>query len=131
MYLIRTYLDYSAIHGVGVFAAEDIPQGTIVWRLVSGLDRAYTPAQVATLPPAGQDFIRKYAYPYQGLLWVCSDHGLFVNHSNSPNTKSQEDRSDIAVRTIAQGEEITCDYRHFNPYAVEKMLDLAGMGAGL
>ena len=122
MYLVKTYLDYSAIHGVGVFAGEDIAEGTTVWRLVPPLDRAYAPDDVAALPPAGQDFIRRYAYPYDGKLWVCSDHGLFVNHSNSPNTRSQRDRTDIAVRPIAKGEEITCDYRHFNPHLTEQML---------
>lgn len=122
MYLVRTYLDYSPIHGTGVFAAEDIAEGTVVWRLIPGLDRAFDPEHVAKLPDAGQDFIRQYAYPWQGQLWLCSDHGLFVNHSDEPNTRSQPDRTDIAVRAIKKGEEITCDYRHFDPRATEKLL---------
>ena len=40
MYLVKTYLDKSGIHGMGVFAGEDIPKGTIVWDFVEGVDQA-------------------------------------------------------------------------------------------
>lgn len=122
MYLVKTYLSYSDIHGIGVFAAEDIPQGAVVWQLVEGLDRSFTPEQVADFPEAGQDFIRRHAYPFQGRLWLCSDHGLFVNHNDNPNTASQGDRTDIAVRAIGKDEEITFDYRQFDQDAVEKLM---------
>lgn len=122
MFVVKTHLNHSPIHGIGVFAGEDIPAGAVVWRLIPGLDRAFTVAQVESLPQAAQDFIRRYAYPYDGQLWLGSDHGLFVNHSITPNIRTQPDRSDIALCDIAAGEEITCDYREFDVAAVEKMM---------
>jgi SET domain-containing protein len=34
MLLVKTYLDKSAIHGLGVFAGEVIRKGAKVWRFV-------------------------------------------------------------------------------------------------
>ena len=42
MLLVKTYLDKSSIHGVGVFAGETIRKDQKIWRLVYGLDRFYT-----------------------------------------------------------------------------------------
>ena len=57
MLLVKTYLDKSPIHGLGVFAAEPIPKGTKIWRFVEGFDRCYTPKQFAKLPKAARDFL--------------------------------------------------------------------------
>ncbi len=38
MLLIKTKLDLSKIHGIGLFAGEDIPKGTIIWRFNSLID---------------------------------------------------------------------------------------------
>lgn len=121
MYLVKTYLDYSAIHGIGVFAGEDIPEGTVVWQVIEGLDRAIDPAVVENYPEAGQQFVRTYGYLFKGKWWLCSDHGMFSNHDDNPNTLSRDDVSDIAVRAIAKGEEITCNYRQFDSAVAEKL----------
>src|SRR6185312_11978 len=42
MLLVKTYLDKSAIHGLGVFAAERIRKETKIWRFVYGFDQVYT-----------------------------------------------------------------------------------------
>ena len=42
MLLVKTYLDRSPIHGLGVFAAEFIRKGTRVWRFVESFDRVYS-----------------------------------------------------------------------------------------
>ena len=55
MLLIRTYLDHSSIHGLGVFADEFIRKGTKVWRFVDGFDRVYSPRDFAKLPKAARD----------------------------------------------------------------------------
>ena len=34
MLLVKTYLDRSPIHGLGVYAAERIRKGTKIWRFV-------------------------------------------------------------------------------------------------
>jgi hypothetical protein len=47
-------------------------------------------------------------------LWVlCSDDARYMNHSDQPNLAIQgEDMH--ALRDIAAGEELTCDYREFD-----------------
>ena len=42
MLLVKTYLDKSRIHGLGVFAAQPICKGAKIWRFVYGFDRFYT-----------------------------------------------------------------------------------------
>jgi len=62
MLLVKTYLDKSPIHGLGVFAAKRIPKGAKIWRFVEGFDRCYTAKQFAKLPKAARDFLKDYAY---------------------------------------------------------------------
>jgi uncharacterized protein len=83
MLLVKTYVDRSAIHGLGVFAAEFIRKGTKIWRFVEGFDRAYSPKEFARLPKAARDFLKDYGYRVS-----CN---------------------------IRKGEEITNDYREFDP----------------
>ena len=37
MLLVRTYLDKSSIHGLGVFADQVIRKGTRIWTFVEGI----------------------------------------------------------------------------------------------
>ncbi|HWL47120.1 MAG TPA: SET domain-containing protein-lysine N-methyltransferase, partial [Sphingomonadaceae bacterium] len=60
MLLVKTYLDRSPIHGLGVFAAEPIPKGTKIWRYVEGFDRSWSPRQFARLPKEAQEFVAYY-----------------------------------------------------------------------
>ena len=53
MLLVKTYLEKSAIHGLGVFAGEFIAKGTKIWRFVEDFDRAYSPKQFAATAQAG------------------------------------------------------------------------------
>ena len=47
MLLVRTYLDRSALHGIGVFAAELISATTVVWRFTPGFDLDLKPGRHA------------------------------------------------------------------------------------
>jgi SET domain-containing protein len=38
MLLVKTRLDRSQISGIGLYADEFIPKGTIIWRFTPGLD---------------------------------------------------------------------------------------------
>ena len=57
MLLVKTYLDKSSIHGLGVFASQVIRKGTKVWRFVDGFDRVYSPTQFAKLPKPARDYL--------------------------------------------------------------------------
>jgi SET domain-containing protein len=113
MLLVKTYVDKSAIHGLGVFAAEFIPKGTKIWRFVEGFDRAYSPKQFARLPKPARDFLKDYGYRVDGEILFTVDNDHYINHSDKPNTYLKSGYT-IASRNIRKGEEITNDYREFD-----------------
>lgn len=121
MYIIKTYLDRSAIAGIGVFAGEDIKKGAVVWELVRGFDQIFTVAQVNAMPPRAQEYIGRYAYLEKNLYYLDADHGPFTNHADNPNTIVQDECSMIAARDIKAGEEITSDYREFDEHSKEDL----------
>lgn len=114
MQLVKTYLGRSAIEGVGVFAAEDIAQGTVIWRWVEGFDQAYDAATLLALPPQVRGYIERHTYTQRGRLWLCGDLEMFINHSDDANTHAPaDDNIVVAIRPIRAGEEITNNYREF------------------
>jgi SET domain-containing protein len=113
MLLVKTYVDRSAIHGLGVFAAESIRKGTKIWRFVEGFDRAYSPKEFARLPKAARDFLKDYGYRVDGEILFTVDNDHYINHSDKPNTYLKSGYA-IAARNIRKGEEITNDYREFD-----------------
>ncbi|MBI3419708.1 MAG: SET domain-containing protein [Proteobacteria bacterium] len=113
MLLVKTYLDKSKIHGLGVFAGEFIPKGGKIWVFAEGFDRAYSPKEFKKLPKAAQDFIRRYGYQINGEIMLTVDHDCYTNHSDKANTVYR-DGFMVARRNIAKGEEITNDYRDFD-----------------
>ena len=114
MLLVKTYVDRSPIHGLGVFAAEFIRKGTKIWRFVEGFDRAYSPKEFARLPKAARDFLKDYGYRVDGEILFTVDNDHYINHSDAPNTYLKSGYA-IASCNIRKGEEITNDYREFDP----------------
>lgn len=94
----------SPIHGLGVFALRAFQTGEIVLRwdlfhILSKEEYALLPAQE-----------RRYTHPIDGdNILVVQSPERYVNHSCNNNTVVR-DFSDVAVRHIAAGEEITSDY---------------------
>jgi hypothetical protein len=114
MLLVKTYLDKSAIHGIGVFAGERIAKGGKIWRFVEGFDRCYTLKQFKKLPKPARDFLQNYGYRVDGEVLFTVDNDCHTNHSDTPNTYLKAGYV-IARRAIRKGEEITVDYREFDP----------------
>jgi uncharacterized protein len=130
MLLVRTYVAQSAIEGVGVFAAEPIARGAPVWRLEPELDRLIPMEKYRAAPPFLKDLIDRYAYPsadHPGHLVFELDNGRFMNHSGTPNTDFSAAQGGVALRDIAAGEEITCDYGEF--YSAFELLPGAAQAA--
>lgn len=118
MMLIPTYVAPSRIEGVGVFAAEDIPAGALIWKLDPHLDRLLTSAAIAALPEVHQAFVERYGYPYPhdaSITIVELDNGRFMNHSTAPNTRFSDPDAGFARVGIPAHEELTCDYAEFDP----------------
>lgn len=128
MLLVKTRLGPSSISGIGLFADEDIAQGTPTWRFVAGFDIVFTPDDLAALPDHAREHLATYAYCHEptGNLIYCLDNARFMNHADAPNTKGIHaagaiDGYDVATRHIARGEEMTCDYRTFDAGFAEKL----------
>ena len=116
--LIPTYVRPSAFEGVGVFAAEDIPSGTLIWRLDPGFDRLIHKDEVERQPSSVQEFLERYAYPYPhdpNYLVVELDNGRFMNHCEKPNTRFENPDAGFTRRAIAADEELVCNYAEFDP----------------
>lgn len=100
--------------GYGVFAREPIAKGTLLWVLCD-LDMIFTPAKAAAFPPAYQPILERYAYSdAEGRVILCWDHGRYLNHSCEPAMVGVGSTLEIAVRDVAAGEEITCEYASLN-----------------
>jgi SET domain-containing protein len=119
MLLVKTYLDRSDIHGIGLFAGERIAKGTVIWRLSPAIDVLLAPEQVAALHPASRVQIEKYTYLDRrlGMLVLCGDDARFFNHAEAPNCHDYPDEhggTTVAARDIEIGEELTSDYASFD-----------------
>ena len=119
MLLVKTYLAESRIHGIGLFAAQRIPEGTVIWRLEPSLDLELTEAQIEALAPPAREQIEKYTYLdlVRGTYVLCGDDARFFNHSDAPNCQDFPDArggTTVAARDIEEGEELTCDYASFD-----------------
>ena len=115
MFVIRTRVGPSLIHGTGVFACEQVAAGSVVWRFQPPFDQVLPEEEVRALPESCRDFLETYAYrsvDLGGQLVLSGDHARFLNHSEDPNTEAQQFAS-MARRLITPGDEITCDYRAF------------------
>ncbi len=67
-----------------------------------------------------------YVHPQTGLFVYCLDNARFMNHSDDPTTAGVHSEGsieghDVAVRDIAEGEELTCDYRLFDADFAKKL----------
>ena len=121
MLKVKTTVGPSKIHGVGLFADEDILSDTEIAKFDNYLDRQSTVWCVQrSMNEIRRQFWLKYAYLEDGYYCLCLDDLRFMNHSEEPNTY-QHGQSDFAIRNITKGEELTCDYFAFDEDAERKL----------
>jgi hypothetical protein len=118
--VVKTKVGPSTIHGIGCFADEFIPKGTLIWRFDEGFDQKISVSQVSRLTGPGKETFLKYGYLSKfGQYYVlCFDDARFFNHSFTPNVTEMssldhEEPYDVAARDILPGEELTCNYELF------------------
>lgn len=113
MLLVKTYVGKSPVHGRGLFAAEDIMSGTVIWR--AGCEMLFTRENFAMLSEAEKRTVSNWGWldKIDGMYHLPLDNDRFINHSDAPNTRIESSGLTIASRTIRRGEEILCDYREF------------------
>ncbi len=118
MLLKRTFVATSDIEGVGVFAAEPINAGELIWKLDTDFDRLVQPDHLKNYPAHMREFLLRYAYPYHEdplVLVLEADNGRFMNHSDHPNTRFNDIIVGYATIDIEIGQELLCDYTEFDP----------------
>src|SRR5215203_6934888 len=126
MLLVKTKLDVSRIHGIGLFAEQFIPKDTVVWKFHPLIDLIFTREQIEELAADAREQVKKYSYRdiHTGLYVLCGDDARFFNHTANPNCldsyhSHEKEGITVACRNIAPGEELTCDYGLFDLDFVE------------
>lgn len=116
MLLVKAGARPSSIHGLGLFAGQDIPAGTPVARWSRDVDYRMMTTGWYALPPRLRDFLYDYVWDGpDGMVYGTADAGRFTNHSNSPNLRWDEQvKTSFAVRDIVEGEELTENYGEFD-----------------
>ena len=114
MLKVKTRIGPSQIEGLGLFAAEAIPKGTVVWALDERFDTRIPFEHYEAAPAIIRDHLWRYAWRDE-VSWInCGDDGRFINHSSTPNLGVSGSCESRAVRDIAEGEELTEDYGVFD-----------------
>lgn len=109
MLKVKTILKQSEIHGIGLFADEFIPKGTLIFE-EDEFTVKFNNEEVQNFTEKKVEFIKKYCY-LRDDVWYCSmDNDRFTNHSNIPNTYETETFT-FAAKDIQPGEEITTNYQ--------------------
>lgn len=114
MLRVKTKLSLSRVDGIGLFADQFIPKGTVTWQYDPAFDMRWTEEMVKDLPQWTKDQFSKYSYfDYKQNCYVlCADDQRYINHSIDPNILSTPDQ-DVAGRDIQPGEELFCNYEHY------------------
>lgn len=109
---VKLTIKPSGIHGVGVFAIRDIKEGENLYTHGSPEKKMYKPKDLKGLNPEVKALILQrwllaekggtFLNPHDD-VWLNS----FLNHSDTPNL---EKRTDLALKDIKKGEEITINY---------------------
>ncbi|MBN2080179.1 MAG: SET domain-containing protein [Spirochaetes bacterium] len=103
--------------GLGLFADQFIPKGTVIWRFNPVIDKVIPIGELEGLTEIERRFIDTYTYREGDTLVLCSDDAKYVNHSRTPNTDNYENEEGsvtVARIDINAGEEITSDYSDFD-----------------
>ena len=114
MLLIKTKLSHSSIHGIGLFADEDIPMGTPIWKYHPSTCNVLSPTsfyELCTSIPviAIKNFIN-YSYIRSDRIYYINDNTRFINHALDANIAFIDDFTEVATKDIAQGEELLENY---------------------
>jgi SET domain-containing protein len=116
MLLVKTRLGISGIHGIGLFADQFIPKGTITWEYNPLFDTAFSEEEIAKMSEPSKKIFLHYAYFDKKLnkYVLCFDDQRFINHSRKKLNIHSTVRQDVASRDIQAGEELLCDYDKYD-----------------
>ena len=118
MILVKTYLDKSKIHGIGLFANENIKSGAIIYKPSPGLDIKISDKDFSKLEKNCQKTIQHYGFKSKiDSMWhLAFDDIRFCNHSKKSNLFQREiDNIKCLVvnRDIKKDDELLQNYSEF------------------
>lgn len=114
MNVVKTYIDKDKYGGIGLFAAEFIPKGTLIWKFHPICDKIIPKGEMnfilnsVAYPKTVKDYLLRYTSEKDGHIIFYGDDAKFCNHSKTPNTHGYPEQ--FASVDICRGDEITCDY---------------------
>ena len=136
MLTVPVEIKKSPIHGYGVFAAEDIRRGAVVWMFAPGLDRRVSETVIKFAEPRAKEFIlrRGYVNPRQPQeIVLCLDEAQFMNFApvDQPANLVLGDLQDgehilLAAVDIEQGTELTVPPE--SDYDYQRKMEAYGSG---
>ncbi len=115
MLIVETYLAPSRVHGIGLFAANDIPAHSVVWKFKSFIDTVLPPERFLRLCREVDGFTLRHlmnsTYKRNSQYFYLTDNARFINHSPEEcNIAFVDDYTEIALRDIRSGEELLENY---------------------
>jgi SET domain-containing protein len=115
MFYIKTKIDRSKIHGLGLFAMQNVEKGDKIYKHNDNLDLLLTKDKFEILPEKEKKLILHYGYidKKTGKYRLDHDDIRFVNHSKKPNIGLNINGIIVALRDIKKGEELTQNYSEF------------------
>ncbi len=119
MLKVKTFLAESLVHGIGIFAGEDIPEKTAVWEFNPHVDLQYSCEEWQQLKesvsPESFAALERYSYKENNAFWLCLDNAQFMNHCQQDyNVVSESSGLMLARRDIKKGEELLCNYFQYS-----------------
>ncbi|PIQ92497.1 MAG: SET domain-containing protein-lysine N-methyltransferase [Parcubacteria group bacterium CG11_big_fil_rev_8_21_14_0_20_39_22] len=124
MLTIKASAKPSKIEGIGLFADEKIPKGTVTWRFNPRFDILFDPEEVKQMPAEHRELIYRYSYLSMttNKCVYSIDDSRFTNHSSIKNNidavpaPGEQETLGVANRDIEEGEEILVNYRAFDAH---------------
>ena len=121
MLLIKTFLDCSNLHGIGLFAKQDLKAGTLVWEFNHLVDLKFTLKEWDSFKKRislrSYENLLKLSYKEDGFIYLCIDNAQFLNHSltcyNIGQHGALKSRM-YAIKDILKGEELLCNYHAYS-----------------
>jgi SET domain-containing protein len=120
MILVRHYVGPSRISGSGLFTAEPLSKGQLVYKFDYRFVQLIADSEINLMPEAMREAVYKYSYRGKGkdrlvgAVYYCVDDSRFMNHEDEPTTLWVEDDDVyVATRDLPANSELTCNYSDF------------------
>lgn len=114
MLLVKTKLAYSQIHGIGLYADEDIPKGTAIWKYHPVTCQIFSCENFYELcleiPIEAMKNFLNFSYIKNNKIFYISDNTRFINHCADANLELISEGEERASRDIYKGEELLENY---------------------